>query len=175
MSDQVLVIDNEYDVVESILQALRLRDITCRGETSPEKAIEDFRVDPTDVVIADYVFPSFTRVTGIDIIAKLQEIKPFTQFILISGRIKSEFDEEALSKELNEILKANRYLPKPIDIHKLVNITQEALESIEDQSSDWKKIAQNYVAKGQIDPSRVRELNERIKKHLIHAINNSED
>lgn len=170
MNEQVLVIDDEKDAVDNIVLQLQMRDITCRGEIDPEEAIERFRANPTDVVIVDYVFPLTTGITGIDIIARLKEIKPFTQFILISGFIDKDLDEETLTEELKNKLKANRYIPKPIDLHNLVNIVREALQDIDSQSSSWKSMAGEYVSKGSVSAEQARDLNEKIKEHLVKAV-----
>jgi len=175
MSEQVLVIDDEKDAVDDIILALQMREITCRGETDPQAAIESFRASPTDVVIVDYLFPPSTGVTGVNVIAQLQAIKPFTQFILISGWIKRDLDEESLTEELRNMIKANRYFQKPIDLHKLVETVQDALETMEGQSTDWKSIAQQYVSGGSVTAEEVRRLNERIKAHLIKAVDETRE
>ncbi len=170
MSEQVLVIDDEKDAVDSILSALKMREITCRGETDALTAIESFRVSPTDVVIVDYLFPATPDVTGVDVIADLQAIKPFTQFILISGWFDPDLDEESLTEDLRGKVKANHYIPKPIDVHKLVDTVRTALQIIEGQSTNWKYIAQEYVAKGSVTAEDVRQLNENLKEHIVKAV-----
>jgi DNA-binding NtrC family response regulator len=175
MSEQVLVIDDEMDQVDDILFQLQMRGITCRGETDPRAAVETFRAKPTDVVIVDYLFPPSAGVTGVDVIAELQAIKPFTQFILISGWIDRDLGEESLTEELRNIIKANRYFQKPIDLHKIVETVQDALGAIEGQSTDWKSIAQQYVSGGSVTAEEVRRLNERIKAHLIKAVDETRE
>ncbi len=175
MNEQVLVIDDEKDQVDGLIAALEMRGITCRGETDPGAAIEDFRLRPTDVVIVDYVFPLSSGITGVDIIAELQSIKPFTHFILISGWIDRDLDEDSLTEQLRKILKANRYIRKPIHPDQLVKMVQEALESIQDKSDDWKSIADTYVEKGSVTAEDVRRLNEGIKGHLTKAVDEAVD
>ena len=169
MTDQVLVIDDEKDAVDDITLALEMGGITCRGQTDPQKAIESFRADPTDIVIVDYLFPTATLVDGIEVISKLQSIKPFTQFILISGKIDADLDEKSLTEQLREIIKANRYFRKPYDLDELVDTVRAALQSIEDKSGDWRSIAEAYVETNKVTPEEVRALNERIKAHLATA------
>ncbi|HEX5734688.1 MAG TPA: response regulator [Blastocatellia bacterium] len=170
MNEQVLVIDDEQDAVDSIVEGLALQGISSRGDTSPQTAIESFQASPTDVVIVDYVFPASTGVTGVDIIAQLKAIKPFTKFILISAWIDKDLDENTLTDELRNKLQGHRYLPKPIDIDKLIASVKEALEMTQTESSDWKSIAQQYVNQGAVNAEEVRQLNEKIKEHLIKAI-----
>jgi DNA-binding NtrC family response regulator len=173
MTDQVLVIDDEQDAVEDIIAALEMRDIICRGETDPREAIESFRADPTDIVIADYLFPPSAGLTGVDLISQLQSIKPFTHFILISGKVDMDLDQESFSQDLRLKLKATGFLAKPIDLHKLVMMVQESLESIESASKDWELIAASYVEKGTVASTDVRALNEDIKAHLIKAVDDT--
>lgn len=175
MNEQVLVIDDEKDAVDGIIEALSIAGITCRGETEPKKAIESFRANPSDVVIVDYVFPPSTGVHGLDIIAELQAIKPFTQFILMSAYIDKDLDEESLTNELRNKIRAHRYIPKPIDPNKLISAVREALQTTATQSTDWKSIAKTYVNKGSVTADEVRELNEKIKDHLIKAVDRNEE
>jgi DNA-binding NtrC family response regulator len=175
MSDQVLVIDDEKDALDDILLALDMRDISCRGETDPRAAIESFRANPTDVVIVDYLFPQPTGLKGVDLITELQAIKPFTYFILISGKIRRELEEEALTEALRDIIRATRYFQKPIDLHKLVETVQDALGSIESRSTDWKSIAQRYVEGGTVTAEAVRRLNKTIAPYLAKAIDEARE
>lgn len=170
MSEQVLIIDDEKDTVDDILLALQMRDISCRGETDPQSAIESFRASPTDVVIVDYLLSA--PITGVDVINQMQTIKPFTQFILISGRINRDLDERTLTEELRKVIKANQYIPKPIDLHRLVEAVQAALKTIESSSNNWKTIAEQYVNTSNVTPDEVRLLNEKIKDHILKAVDN---
>ena len=174
MSDQVLVIDDEKDAVADIILALEMRDITCRSQTDPREAIESFRASPTDIVIVDYLFPASAGLTGVDLIAQLQSIKPFTHFILVSGKVDTDLDQESLSEDLRMKLKATGFVPKPIDPNKLVGLVQQSLESIESASQDWHAMAASYVEKGTVTSQDVRKLNEDIKAHLIVALDDSE-
>lgn len=175
MSDQVLVIDDEQDAVDNIVLGLRMHDITCRGEINPKIAIESFRADPTDVVIVDYLFPPSTGLTGINVIAEMQTIKPFTAFILISGWDYRNFDEQIMTEQLRSILKAERYIRKPINLDKLVALIHGTLQRIENVSEDWKSIAQEHVNKGGISSEDVRQLNDTIKDALTKSTDESHE
>jgi len=175
MNEQVMVLDDEQDAVDMIVHQLQTKGITCRGETDPRAAVESFRVSPTDVVIVDYLFPARTLTDGLEVISQLQSIKPFTQFILISGKIDPDLDEESLTEELRKIIKANRYFRKPLDLHELVDTVRAALQSIEEKSKDWRSIAEAYVEKGKVSAEEVRDLNERIKGHLATAVDQAAD
>src|SRR4051812_25687244 len=100
MNEQVLVIDDEQDSVDSICDHLNLEKITCRGETDPKKAIEGFQANPTDIVIVDYLLSDPSSTTGLDVISTLKDIKPFTRFILISGYMPVDNDDTDISEIL---------------------------------------------------------------------------
>ena len=168
MSDQVLVIDDEEPIVASIIATLDDAGIRARGESNPHAAMENFRADPTDVVIVDYRLSS--GVTGVDIIAQIQPIKPYTQFILVSGYINQDLNEETLTDQLRKTLLANQYIQKPFDPDRLIAAVRDALQLMPDISTDWKSIAQQYTERGLIDPDHVRAVNEKIKEHLIEAV-----
>ena len=168
MSDQVLVIDDEESIVASILATLEDAGIRGRGESNPHAALENFRADPTDVVIVDYRLSG--GVTGVDIIAQIQPTKPYTQFILVSGYISQDLNEETLTDQLRKTLLANQYIQKPFDPERLIAAVQDALHLMPDVSTDWKGVAQQYTERGLIDPDQVRAVNEKIKEHLIDAV-----
>ena len=175
MNERVMVIDDEQDLVDNTVLQLQMNHITCRGETDPEAAVESFRLDPTDVVIVDYLFPTRTLTDGLEVISQLQSIKPFTQFILISGKIDPDLDEESLTEELRKIIKADRYFRKPVDLHELVDTVRAALQTIEEKSQEWRSIADAYVEKGKVSAEEARELNERIKAHVAAAVDETEE
>ncbi len=177
MNEQVLVIDNEQHTVTNIIVSLKLRGISCRGETDPLQAIEQFQADPTDVAIVDFHFPpksSYGEITGLNIIEQLQKIRPLTQFILISGMISPELDSEALSDEMKRTLRTAEYIPKPPDLRALVETVQQLLHVVEQHHTNWKATSQQYVAVSEVSPDEVIKLNEAIKSNLINAVDEPE-
>lgn len=171
MSDQVLVIDDEQLIVDGTVAALQLRGISARGESNTEAAIESFKANPTDVVIVDYrLSPDVTAMTGVDVIAALQAFKPYTQFILISGWIDENLNEDTLTEELRKTLLANKYIQKPVKPGQLVAAVQDALQGMDGESEDWQAIAGRYTAHETTTPEQVRAVNEKIKEHLIKAV-----
>lgn len=168
-----MIIDDEKSIVESLIDALEVRDISARGYTDPQEAIESFRANPTDVVVVDYRLPG--TMTGVNVIAELQKFRPYTQFILISGWISEDLTEETLSEHLRKILLAKQYFQKPVDPNKLATAIRNALVSVEEVSSEWKAIAQQYTEQSNVTHDQVREINEKIKEHLIPALGEESD
>ena len=171
MNERVLVIDDNPRVLESMLRALQVEGISCIGETDPRVAIETFKANPTDVVVVDFRYDATPDFTGLNVIAEIQRIKPFTRTILISGRIDHDtLDEESLESELQAKVRCDYYLPKSGARDQLVNTVRAALSDIDERATDWKAIAEEYVERGQVTPGDVRAMNEAIKDHLIAAV-----
>src|SRR4029077_6071455 len=175
MNEQILVIDNEQDSVDSICDHLNLENITCRGETDPKKAIEDFQANPTDIVIVDYLLSDISGITGLDVVSTLKDIKPFTRFILISGYMPIEDDDNDISAKLAKQMKVDRFIRKPYDILKLTDLVRELLEKLESTSGDWTAMAEEYVSKRSVTAEQVRALNEEFKQKIVEAFEKEDE
>jgi DNA-binding response OmpR family regulator len=170
MNEQVLVIDDEQDSVDSICDLLSIADISCRGETDPDKAISSFHANPTDVVIVDYLLTDTSGITGLDVVSKLKDIKPFTRFIMISGWMRGEGDEEERANKM----KVDRFIRKPFDTTELITFVQGYLENIQSKSNDWTAMAEEYVAARTVTADEVRAVNEHFKQEIIAAFERQE-
>jgi DNA-binding NtrC family response regulator len=164
MNEHVLVIDNEQDSVDSIRDLLGEANISSRGETDPEMAVTNFQANPTDVVIIDYLLEDTTGVTGLEIVSRLREIKPFTRFVMISAWMPREDEDETATK-----MKVDAFIKKPFDATRLIDLVQQLLETIESKSDDWASIAEEYVAQGMVTAEEVRSVNEEFKQKIIDA------
>jgi len=168
MGDRVLVIDDNVTYLESLIRTLQSEGIEASGQSDPTKALETFMSDPVDVVVVDYLFDAHPEITGLDVIARIREAKPFIKTVLISARINHQtLEESALADELKGRALCDYYLPKPGTREQLVQTVREALESIAEKSTDWKAIAEDYVAAGKVDAEEVRKLNERLKANIL--------
>jgi two-component system OmpR family response regulator len=170
MNEKVLIIDDDPQYLESLLRTLGIEGIDAIGESNPHRAIEKFQANPTDVVVVDYIYDSYPDYTGLDVIAELRKIKPFTRVILISGRIDHEkMDEDDISSELKGKVLSDYYLPKPGTREKLIETIRAAIEDIGARSTDWKAIAQEYVESEQIDASEIKKIKSKIKNKIISS------
>ena len=172
MNEQVMVIDDEPSVLEAILRALELEDIRAVGVGDPTKAVEAFKTSPTDVIVVDFLYENAPDVTGLDLIAEIQKIKPLTKSILISGYIDHEMlDEGGLEKELQAKVRCDYYLQKSGDREELIRTVRKALGDIQATATDWKNIAKEYTDKGTVDVEEVRRMNESIKDNIVVSTN----
>jgi DNA-binding NtrC family response regulator len=168
LNEQVLVVDDDERVLDSILRALELEDISAIGISDPTKAVESFRNNPADVVVVDFVFDKTPQLTGLNIISAIQKIKPVTRTILISGRIDHDkLDEEGLEKELQAKVSCDYYLPKSGVRDQLVETVKAALDNVQNRATDWKSLAEDYEQVSKVTPESVRNVNEAIKETLL--------
>jgi DNA-binding NtrC family response regulator len=170
MNEQVLVVDDDERVLESVLRAFQIEDISCIGVNDPRKAVDTFKLNPTDVVVVDFVYDKTPELTGLNVIAEIQKIKPLTRTILISGRIDHDkLDEKELALELQAKVRCDYYLPKSGSRDLLINTVKKALSDVQSRATDWKNIAQEYEDVGQVTPEDLRKVNEAIKGNIISA------
>jgi two-component system, response regulator YesN len=168
MNEQVMVIDDEPPVLQSLLRALEIEDITCIGVEDPKTAVDVFKASPADVVVVDFFYEGVPEITGLDLIAEIQKIKPLTKAILISGYIDHEkLDEEGLEKELQAKVRCDYYLQKSGDRDELISTVKKALSDVQAAATDWKSIAKEYADKGTVNIENVRQMNESIKDNIV--------
>lgn len=170
MNEQVLVVDDDERVLESVVRALQIEDISCIGVGDPRKAVGVFKTNPTDVVVVDFIYDKTPDLTGLDVITAIQKIKPLTRTILISGRIDHvKLGEKELEQELQAKVRCDYYLPKSGSRDLLIQTVKKALEQAQSRATDWKTIAREYEEVGQVTPDDVRKVNEAMKDSIVAA------
>ncbi len=168
MNELVMIVDDEANVLQSLIRALEIEDISCVGVSDPRKAVEVFKASPADVIVVDFVYDTVPELTGLDVIAEIQKIKPLTKAILISGRIDHEkLDDEGLEKELQAKVRCYHYLQKSGDREELITIVKRALNDVQTSATNWKSIAKAYTDQGTVNVEDVRQLNESIKDNIV--------
>jgi DNA-binding NtrC family response regulator len=113
----LLLVDDEEALLESIRRRLQLRDFNVIAVNRGDKALEVARTEPLDVVILDLKMPGMT---GKDVLVALKRDYPWLEVIILTGH--GSFDPE---KE-EEFGKACSYLSKPCDLDTLLETLVEA-------------------------------------------------
>ena len=106
----VAIVDDEPDLASLFKDALdQIPEIVAFAFTNPSLALEHFRANREryGCVISDYRMP---RITGVQLLTKVKEIKPEVTTILISA-----FDME--NEDFNSV---DKFLQKPIMINDLL-------------------------------------------------------
>ena len=114
---RVLFVDDEEELVSTVVERLGLRGIQATGATSGQQALARAAAQPFDVVVLDVRMPGLG---GLDVIRRLKRSHPDLEVILLSGHGAKEDVEVGLR------LGAFDYLQKPVDLEDLIAILKRA-------------------------------------------------
>ena len=120
MSERILIVDDDQNLLSSIDRRLRKR-FTIVTATSAEEALEMLDRDGDfAVVVSDY---AMSGMHGLRFLAHVRDKRPTVVRVMLSGRCDPGAAKEALSSKL-----IFRYLAKPCEQERLVQCLSEALE-----------------------------------------------
>src|SRR5260221_5635324 len=119
---QILLVDDDVTLLQALPQALYLRMDgvgvnTC--DSAPE-ALNQIREHEYDAIVSDIKMPGMD---GLALLAKIQELRPETPTMLITGHGEHQLAIQALRGG------AYDYIQKPIDRDELVASLQRALQT----------------------------------------------
>ena len=114
---RVLLVDDEEELVATLQERLSYRDIDADFSLTGADAIQKMREKRYDIVILDLKLPG---ISGIETMRVLKGEYPDIPIILITGHGSPETS--------NDLPKgAYEYLPKPVNIDKLLEVMKGAL------------------------------------------------
>lgn len=116
----ILVVDDEFDFLETIVKRLQKRNINTIGVESGEKALETMKERRFDVVLLDIKMPG--GMDGIETLREMKKLQPLAEVILLTGHASVETSIEGMK------LGAFDYLLKPIKLEELIVKLGEAFE-----------------------------------------------
>ncbi len=138
----IAIVDDEEMVLTSLRSFLLLETeyevLTYNG---PEKALEEVRRQPIDLVISDYLMPGMN---GIQFLLEVKKIHPFATRILLTGYA----DKENAIKAINEV-GLYQYVEKPWENEDLRLVIQNGLErrflmeKLEEKIKEVQNVQQN--------------------------------
>ena len=138
----IAIVDDEEMVLTSLRSFLLLETeyevLTYNG---PEKALEEVRRQPIDLIISDYLMPGMN---GIQFLLEVKKIHPFATRILLTGYA----DKENAIKAINEV-GLYQYVEKPWENEDLRLVIQNGLErrflmeKLEDKIKEVQNVQQN--------------------------------
>jgi CheY-like chemotaxis protein len=163
-NERVVVVDDEDEVLRSLLRGLESLGIKALGTTDPDEAYRLLEANQCDVLVVDFLL---NGTTGLDLIQRVKRLRPRTKVILISGFIDhSKIGEEDLNRELQAGVQCEYYIPKPFPNAQLATAIKAAIEDLDRVEGDWQAIAAQYVSGARLNPDEIRQLNDRIKASL---------
>ncbi|NNE43224.1 MAG: response regulator, partial [Gemmatimonadetes bacterium] len=115
---RILLVDDETDVLETLLEALEAGGHTPTGAASGEEALERFDPGDFDLVITDLNMPGMS---GTELLEQLKTRRPDIPVGILSGWI----DRPDSGADPTE--RADFILPKPCRLHELLDVVQRHL------------------------------------------------
>jgi len=119
---QILIVDDDTALLQALPQTLSLRMVEVRVDTtdSAPGALELIQEHDYDVIVSDIKMPGMD---GLALLAKIQELRPETPTMLITGHGEHQLAIQALRGG------AYDYIQKPIDRDDLVASLQRAIQT----------------------------------------------
>lgn len=120
----ILVVDDEFDIVNLIKQALQKQGFTTYAFTDPLLALEHLKTNSESygLVLADVRMPAMN---GFELVKKIKSMHPTIKLLLMSA---FEFNDRDLSKVLTSI-KIDGYIQKPVSTKQLISIIEKHLQN----------------------------------------------
>lgn len=115
----VLIVDDEYDFVNTLLKRLNRKGLDCKGVFSGQSALEKFRERIFDVVLLDM---KLADKDGNEVLKEIKKMSPDTQVIILSGYASARAGREGLG------CGAFDYLLKPVEFETLIEKINTAFD-----------------------------------------------
>ena len=124
VNKSILVVDDEFDIVNIIKQVLQKQGFTTYAFTDPLLALEHLKTNSKSygLVLVDIRMPAMN---GFELVKKIKSMHPTIKILLMSA---FEFNDIELSKALTSI-KIDGYVQKPVSTKELINIIEKHLQN----------------------------------------------
>ncbi|MEW6173819.1 MAG: response regulator [Bacillota bacterium] len=119
----ILLVDDEAGVLESLHSALEPAGYDCNMFTMPEKALEAYRKRKYDVVITDVMM---REMNGIEVLKRIRTLNPEARVIILTAYVDAETAIAAVN------CGAYAFFDKPVEFNRLMSI----LEKIQCESKE---------------------------------------
>jgi len=141
MSENVLLIDDEKEFLDTLSERMQARGMNVSTSTSPVDALHKVENQHFDAIILDMMMP---EMDGLEALVRLKEKNPDMQIILLTGHATVDKGVEAMK------LGATDFLEKPIDIkvlsEKIKNAHAQKMILVEKRTEE--KLKQIMKTKG---------------------------
>jgi DNA-binding NtrC family response regulator len=121
----VLLVDDEIELIQTMVERLALRGIVARAVTSGEQALDCMEKETFDVIFVDVKMPGQG---GIELLSEIKRQFADQKVILVTGHGSAEDAKEGLR------LGAYDYLMKPINIDTICNLVREITKPAQPQN-----------------------------------------
>ncbi len=121
MKDPILIIDDENDLRNLLIKLLKLEDFNTFDAETGEAALSLMQKEDISVVITDVKLPG---INGIELIAKIKEINPLSEVIVLTAYGTIEDGVRAIKEG------AFDYITKGDEDNKIIPLVQRAVEKV---------------------------------------------
>jgi len=142
---KVLFVDDEWEVVQGLRRAFLQYPYQVAATTSPELALQMFRDEAFDVIVADELMPSMR---GSELLTRIAREFPATRRILLTGHATPE----AAARAINDA-GVVRLLLKPCPLEKLHEAVETALRTTPFASRLRRNRRRAFLVDGQTNQS----------------------
>lgn len=116
---RILLIDDEEELVATLVERLEMRDIEAEYVMTGPDALQRLSEKPFDAALLDYKLPGMS---GMEVMCRIEEQFPQVKVLLITGAGSVNGEEEEIPPE-----KTADVLLKPIDIEVLIEKLRAAV------------------------------------------------
>lgn len=120
---RALIVDDEVDLVSTLVERLDIRGIEAVGVQTGNDAIARVKAEDFDVVVLDV---KLKGESGVEVMKRIKKVRWSLPVILLTGHMSQESSEEGLKAG------AIDYIIKPIDIAALIRKMEEAIATYSD-------------------------------------------
>ncbi len=117
---RVLFVDDEEELVSTVVERLGFRNIDAQGATSGTDALQLIQEQDFDIVVLDVKMPGLG---GFDVIKKIKQQRPDLAVLFLTGHGAKEDAKEGIR------MGASDYIMKPVDIEMLIKILHKAVNA----------------------------------------------
>ncbi|MGD9898150.1 MAG: PAS domain-containing protein [Calditrichaceae bacterium] len=127
MKKRILLIDDQKEVLETLVESLNMAGFICDGAEDGLSALEYIGSNQYQLILSDVDMPGMH---GIDLFKKIREINYPAYFVFMTGY---EIDEE-----INKILKqADGFINKPFQLSELINLVSRFIKADENSTGSF--------------------------------------
>lgn len=121
MKQQLLIIDDESSIIESLTRALHGLGFEILSSTDPKAGLEIVKNSVPQIVITDLKMPGMD---GLQVLQQVKEFNPHIQVIVITGH--GSIDDAVTSMKKG----AYDFIPKPFNKQEIVAVVHRAFEKV---------------------------------------------
>ena len=128
MSDHklVLVVDDDPDLVESVSIKLESENFKVQKAYDGVEALEKIKAEKPDLLVLDFMMP---RKNGYELCDELKQDEQFKDIIIVLlTAVADAVSSTAYTHMDGKTTMADDFIPKPIDLDKLIEIVKDNLE-----------------------------------------------